>query len=220
MLVPVQDAKQKREDLGVELYGFQQQLAKLQMQLEKSQEQHVQVSQVRAQPRLDQQTMLFVAWLPAVMAASNRPTVQERSCSRLCQRNTAAAERPDHQQGATMCLAAPQRGPHVIRQDSRGPACGKQHVPGCSVGYHTSVCEVLRWCLQVRTEAEARVQQLRTAQDEEQQLTAQEKRKVGPTSLLELFARQWAEQPVHLVQELEATLSTRKAFWARKTALC
>ena len=34
--------------------------------------------------------------------------------------------------------------------------------------------------LQVRTEAEARVQQLRTAQDEEQQLTAQEKRKVGP----------------------------------------
>ncbi len=54
-LVPVQDAKQKREDLGVELYGFQQQLAKLQMQLEKSQEQHVQVSQVRAQARLDQQ---------------------------------------------------------------------------------------------------------------------------------------------------------------------
>ena len=55
MLVAVQDAKQKREDLGVELYGFQQQLAKLQMQLEKSQEQHVQVSQVRAQARLDQQ---------------------------------------------------------------------------------------------------------------------------------------------------------------------
>ena len=52
VLVAVQDTKQKREDLGVELYGFQQQLAKLQMQLEKSQEQHVQVSQVRAQARL------------------------------------------------------------------------------------------------------------------------------------------------------------------------
>ena len=37
--------------------------------------------------------------------------------------------------------------------------------------------------LQVRTEAEARVQQLRTAQDEEQQLTAQEKRKVRPCQL-------------------------------------
>ena len=38
-------------------------------------------------------------------------------------------------------------------------------------------------CLQVRTEAEAQVRQLRTAQDEEQQLTAQEKHKVRPCQL-------------------------------------
>lgn len=104
----------------------------------------------------------------------------EMMSSSLCPRNIIAAGRPKHQEGATVYLAVWKRDPHVFRQDSRGPACGRQCMPGCSVGCHTSVSDVLRWHLQVRTEAEARVQQLRTAQDEEQQLTAQEKRKVGP----------------------------------------
>ena len=64
-----------------------------------------------------------------------------------------------------MCLAAWQQDP--VAYDG---------CPAALLG--TTHLVVMR--LQVRTEAEARVQQLRTAQDEEQQLTAQEKRKVGP----------------------------------------
>ena len=42
-----QHAKTKREAIGVELYNFQQQLAKMQMQLEKSQENYANISQIR-----------------------------------------------------------------------------------------------------------------------------------------------------------------------------
>ena len=45
----VQHAKTRREAIGVELYNFQQQLAKMQMQLEKAQENYVHISQIRRQ---------------------------------------------------------------------------------------------------------------------------------------------------------------------------
>ena len=44
---PMQKADQKREDVGVELYGYQQQLAKLQLGFEKAQEQCLVISKVR-----------------------------------------------------------------------------------------------------------------------------------------------------------------------------
>ena len=45
----MQHAKTKREAIGVELYNFQQQLAKMQMQLEKAQENYSHISQIRVQ---------------------------------------------------------------------------------------------------------------------------------------------------------------------------
>ena len=46
-LLTLQKADQKREDVGVELYGYQQQLAKLQLGFEKAQDQCVVISKVR-----------------------------------------------------------------------------------------------------------------------------------------------------------------------------
>ena len=48
-LLVLQHAKSKREAIGVELYNFQQQLAKMQMQLERSQENYAHISQIRRQ---------------------------------------------------------------------------------------------------------------------------------------------------------------------------
>ena len=87
-----------------------------------------------------------------------------------------------------MCVAAWQPGSKTLVSSGRtsevlpvaGDAC-----PAAMLG--TTPFFVMR--LQVRTEAEARVQQLRTAQDEEQQLTAQEKRKVRPGQLAYAFRR-------------------------------
>ena len=45
----LQHAKTRREAIGVELYNFQQQLAKMQMQLEKAQENYAHISQIRRQ---------------------------------------------------------------------------------------------------------------------------------------------------------------------------
>lgn len=45
----MQHAKTRREAIGVELYNFQQQLAKMQMQLEKAQENYAHISQIRRQ---------------------------------------------------------------------------------------------------------------------------------------------------------------------------
>ena len=45
----LQHAKTRREAIGVELYNFQQQLAKMQMQLEKAQENYAYISQIRQQ---------------------------------------------------------------------------------------------------------------------------------------------------------------------------
>lgn len=45
----LKDAKTRREDLGVELYGVQQQLAKLQMTLEKAHEEYGEINRVRLQ---------------------------------------------------------------------------------------------------------------------------------------------------------------------------
>ena len=45
----VQHAKSRREAIGVELYNFQQQLAKMQMQLEKAQEGYAHISLIRRQ---------------------------------------------------------------------------------------------------------------------------------------------------------------------------
>lgn len=45
----LQHAKTRREAIGVELYNFQQQLAKMQMQLEKAQENYAHISQIRQQ---------------------------------------------------------------------------------------------------------------------------------------------------------------------------
>ena len=45
----LQSAKTKREAIGVELYGFQQNLAKLQLQLEQSHQQFQAVSRTRTQ---------------------------------------------------------------------------------------------------------------------------------------------------------------------------
>ena len=46
---PLQDAKQKREDVGVELYGFQQHLAKLQLALERAGDEHAAVAGQRVE---------------------------------------------------------------------------------------------------------------------------------------------------------------------------
>lgn len=43
----LQHAKTRREAIGVELYNFQQQLAKMQMQLEKAQDNYAHISQIR-----------------------------------------------------------------------------------------------------------------------------------------------------------------------------
>jgi len=45
----LQRAKTRREAIGVELYNFQQQLAKMQMQLEKAQENFAHISHIRRQ---------------------------------------------------------------------------------------------------------------------------------------------------------------------------
>ena len=45
----MQRAKTRREAIGVELYNFQQQLAKMQMQLEKAQENFAHISHIRRQ---------------------------------------------------------------------------------------------------------------------------------------------------------------------------
>ena len=45
----LQHAKTRREAIGVELYNFQQQLAKMQMQLETAQENYAHISQIRQQ---------------------------------------------------------------------------------------------------------------------------------------------------------------------------
>lgn len=45
----LKDVKTRREDLGVELYGVQQQLAKLQMTLEKAHEEYAEINRVRLQ---------------------------------------------------------------------------------------------------------------------------------------------------------------------------
>lgn len=45
----LQAAKQRREDVGVELYGFQQNLAKLQLQLEQTQQNYESISSIRVQ---------------------------------------------------------------------------------------------------------------------------------------------------------------------------
>ncbi len=45
----LQDARQRREDVGVELYGFQQHLAKLQLALERAGEAHAEASRGRAE---------------------------------------------------------------------------------------------------------------------------------------------------------------------------
>lgn len=45
----LQDAKQRREDVGVELYGFQQHLAKLQLSLEAAGDQHGTAAAARAE---------------------------------------------------------------------------------------------------------------------------------------------------------------------------
>jgi hypothetical protein len=47
-LCPAQAAKQRREDVGVELYGFQQNLAKLQLQLEQTQQSYEAIGDIRA----------------------------------------------------------------------------------------------------------------------------------------------------------------------------
>ncbi len=44
-------AKAKRENIGVELYGFQQGLAKLQMQLESTHQNYQAISKLRIQVR-------------------------------------------------------------------------------------------------------------------------------------------------------------------------
>ncbi len=55
-LTALQKADQKREDVGVELYGYQQQLAKLQLGFEKAQDQCLVISRVRRtlEEQLDQ----------------------------------------------------------------------------------------------------------------------------------------------------------------------
>lgn len=54
--VTMQKVDQKREDVGVELYGYQQQLAKLQLGFEKAQDQCLVISKVRRtlEEQLDQ----------------------------------------------------------------------------------------------------------------------------------------------------------------------
>jgi hypothetical protein len=53
-----QRAKKKREDIGVELYGFQQSLAKLQLQLEQTHQNFQVINRVRAQVRMSRGAQL------------------------------------------------------------------------------------------------------------------------------------------------------------------
>jgi len=45
----MQNAKTKRESIGVELYGYQQSLAKLQLQLEQTHQNHQIINKIRLQ---------------------------------------------------------------------------------------------------------------------------------------------------------------------------
>lgn len=45
----LQNAKTKRESIGVELYGYQQSLAKLQLQLEQTHQNHQVINKIRMQ---------------------------------------------------------------------------------------------------------------------------------------------------------------------------
>lgn len=47
--VSLQHAKKQRETVGVELYGYQQNLAKLQLALEKTQDNYQAISRIRVQ---------------------------------------------------------------------------------------------------------------------------------------------------------------------------
>ena len=68
----LQHAKTRREAIGVELYNFQQQLAKMQMQLEKAQENYAHISQIRCQA---EEQLLS---LQKTHAEEEQLTVQER----------------------------------------------------------------------------------------------------------------------------------------------
>ncbi len=70
---PLQDAKQRREDVGVELYGFQQQLAKLQLALERAGDAHTAAAAQRAEA--DGQ----LAALRAEVAAAEAAAVAEEA---------------------------------------------------------------------------------------------------------------------------------------------
>jgi len=70
--IVLQHAKTRREAMGVELYNFQQQLAKMQMQLEKAQENYAHISHIRRQAEEQLQT------LQRTHADEEQLTAQER----------------------------------------------------------------------------------------------------------------------------------------------
>ncbi len=71
----LQNAQSKRENIGVELYGFQQNLAKLQLSLEQTHQNHQVISRVRAQVR-----WLLKQSMPAVRSHEGA------NCLRACRR--------------------------------------------------------------------------------------------------------------------------------------
>lgn len=79
----LQHAKTRREAIGVELYNFQQQLAKMQMQLEKAQENYAHISQIRCQAEEQLQRLQTTHAEEEQLTSQERLKVMHRSLSCL-----------------------------------------------------------------------------------------------------------------------------------------
>lgn len=142
----LQRAKKQREEVGVELYGFQQSLAKLQMSLEKAQGNYQSLSESRVQVGTAQMPAHSMqAMLPCQAAADVHNTMPAHSMQALlpCQaaadvHNTNAstqhaghAAMPSHSRcvgGFLLLVQCVSRCATCCRQSRRWRSCGR----GCS----------------------------------------------------------------------------------------
>jgi hypothetical protein len=86
----VQDAKQRREDLGVEMYGFQQQLAWVQKSLKEAQKATLELAGTRLSAEQ------HVSQLHTAVGEESRLLQKERDTVRCWQSTSAGQNLPEH----------------------------------------------------------------------------------------------------------------------------